>query len=40
MIHSWNEWTEGSYIERDTVHGLAYLEAIREEFSARKSSRP
>ena len=29
-INSWNEWTEGSYIEPDTVHGLGYLEAIRK----------
>ncbi|WP_397374792.1 glycoside hydrolase family 99-like domain-containing protein [Paenibacillus sp. PAMC21692] len=31
-INSWNEWTEGSYIEPDTVHGLGYLEAIRSVF--------
>ena len=31
-INSWNEWTEGSYIEPDTVHGRAYLEAIRDVF--------
>lgn len=31
-INSWNEWTEGSYIEPDTVHGLVYLEAIRRVF--------
>ena len=31
-INSWNEWTEGSYIEPDTVHGLKYLEAIRDTF--------
>lgn len=31
-INSWNEWTEGSYIEPDTVHGYGYLEAIRDVF--------
>ncbi|MHB1457358.1 MAG: glycosyltransferase WbsX family protein [Armatimonadota bacterium] len=31
-INSWNEWTEGSYIEPDTIHGMAYLEAIRDVF--------
>jgi hypothetical protein len=31
-INSWNEWTEGSYLEPDTVHGMKYLEAVRDIF--------
>jgi hypothetical protein len=34
-INCWNEWTEGSYREPDTVHGLKYLEAIRDVFGVR-----
>ncbi|MCU0871359.1 MAG: glycoside hydrolase family 99-like domain-containing protein [Pirellulaceae bacterium] len=31
-INCWNEWTEGSYLEPDQVHGMKYLEAVREIF--------
>jgi hypothetical protein len=31
-INCWNEWTEGSHLEPDTVNGMKYLEAVREVF--------
>ena len=31
-INSWNEWTEGSYIEPDTINGMKYLEAVKSVF--------
>lgn len=31
-INSWNEWSEGSYLEPDTIHKMEYLEAIKDVF--------
>jgi hypothetical protein len=31
-INCWNEWTEGSYLEPDTVNKMKYLEAVKEVF--------
>jgi hypothetical protein len=38
-INCWNEWTEGSYLEPDTVHGLKYLEAVRAVFGSVPAAR-
>ena len=37
-INSWNEWTEGSYLEPDTINKMKYLESVREVFGAQSSN--
>ena len=35
IINAFNEWTEGSYLEPDTIHKYDYLEAVREVFGGK-----
>ncbi len=31
-LNSWNEWTETSYLQPDSLHGYGYLEAVKRVF--------
>ncbi len=31
-INAWNEWSEGSYLEPDTLYKMKYLDAVKEIF--------
>lgn len=33
-LNCWNEWTEGSYLEPDTIHGFQYLDAVKKVFGS------
>jgi hypothetical protein len=37
-LNCWNEWTEGSYLEPDTVHGMAFLDAVKQVFGSQPKS--
>ncbi len=32
VVNSWNEWTEGSYLQPDDLNGYGFLEAAKRVF--------
>ena len=39
LIASWNEWSEGHYLEPDTRFGLGWLEAVKTARGTRAAAR-
>ena len=37
-VNSWNEWTEGSYLEPDKTNGFGYLDAIKGVFGEKSEN--
>lgn len=33
FVKAWNEWAEGNYLEPDQLHGLSYLNIVKEELT-------